>query len=321
MTGTSKAPAGSKVMAAVIACGAIGCADAVAAIVVLNIDMPLDKVAPGRQGMHLGDHHRARIFYDDSSINPVTHVVPVIHMEHMMGTWVPALVGDPTMPMGDAWLDLSAKPYRYHYKAPAFIGERIIVEFNERTRRMTISSQSGNSLIISAPYTIDPVPVRGLGLMVVGTPKMTMLNMKVTLDEVAPGERSKVGDIDRIRLIYDANAVDPTTKRVRLANMQHFIGGKWLPAAADPVMMPTADSWIDMSGSPYRLHFKAFVVHGKPIIIDASEGTQILAIHPQNDPSVNLQSGRYEIDPTPITGTEATAAGLSPAACACQGGN
>jgi hypothetical protein len=290
------------------------CSAANAAIVVLEVDLPLDKVASGREGMKVGDHHRARIFYDESSINPKTHIVPVIHMEHMMGTWVPTVVGDPTMPMRDAWLDLGSKPYRYHYKAPAVIGEPVVVEFNERTGRMTISKQSDNSLIISAPYSIDPNPVQGISLRVVTALAMTMLNMQVTLEQVAPGERSKVGDIDRVRLVYDANAMDPKTKRVKLANMQHFIGGKWLPAAADPVMMPTNDSWLDTSTLPYRLHFKARVVHGQPIIIDADENTWTLTIHPQNDPAAILESGHYEIDPTPGTGPEAMAAGSAAAA-------
>jgi hypothetical protein len=290
------------------------CSAATAAIVVLEVDLPLDMVAAGREGMKVGDHHRARIFYDESSINPKTHIVPVIHMEHMMGTWVPTVVGDPTMPMRDAWLDLGSKPYRYHYKAPAVIGEPVVVEFNEHTRRMTISRQSDHSLIISAPYRIDPNPVQGVSLRVVTAPAMTMLNMHVTLQQVAPGQRSKVGDIDRVRLVYDANAMDPKTQRVKLANMQHFIGGKWFPAAADPAMMPTSDSWLDTSAFPYRLHFKAYVVHGQPIIIDADENTRTLAIHPQSDPESILESGPYEIDPTPSTGPEAMAAGLAAAA-------
>ena len=290
------------------------CSAATATIVVLEVDLPLDMVAAGREGMKVGDHHRARIFYDESSINPKTHIVPVIHMEHMMGTWVPTVVGDPTMPMRDAWLDLGSKPYRYHYKAPAVIGEPVVVEFNEHTRRMTISRQSDHSLIISAPYRIDPNPVQGVSLRVVTAPAMTMLNMQVTLEQVVPGQRSKVGDIDRVRLIFDANAMDPKTKRVKLANLQHFIGGKWFPAAADPVMMPTNDSWLDTSTLPYRLHFKAYVVHGQPIIIDVDENTRSLAIHPQNDPAAILQSGPYEIDPTPNTGPEAMAAGSAAAA-------
>jgi hypothetical protein len=110
--------------------------------------------------------------------------------------------------------------------------------------------------------------------------------------------------------------MDPNTKRVKLANMQHFISGKWFPAEVDPVMMPTGDSWLDTSALPYRLHFKAYVVHGQPIIIDADEHTRILSIHPQQDPASNLEFGHYEIDPTPITGVEAEAAGSAVAASA-----
>jgi uncharacterized protein GlcG (DUF336 family) len=140
-------------------------------------------------------------------------------------------------------------------------------------------------------------------------PAMTMLNMRVTLQEVAPGQHSKVGDVDQVRLVYDANDIDPKTKRVKLINMQHFINGKWSPAPVDPVFMPTDDAWLDTGSLPYRLHFKASVVHGEPIIIDANETTLTLAIHPQQDRAANLQSGHYDIDPTPITGPEAVAAG------------
>src|ERR1700727_2434353 len=78
-----------------------------------------------------------------------------------------------------------------------------------------------------------------------GTPAVTMLNMTVTLDEVAPGQPGKVGDVDRLRIVYDASAVDPATKQVKLLNLQHFTGGRYFPPAPDPTQMPTDDSWLD----------------------------------------------------------------------------
>jgi hypothetical protein len=310
MTRQWKAPAvwaSALVGAAVVLAGA----DIHAAVVVLNLDMPLDYVVAGRPGMKIGDHHRARIFYDDTNINARTHIVPVIYMQHWMGKWVPEAMGDPTMPMPNAWLDLGSKPYRYHYKAAAVLDEPVTVEFNQRSRRLTISKQSDRSVIISAPYSIDPVPVPGVSLVVATAPAITMLNMKVTLDQVAAGERSKPGDVDLIRIVYDANAINPGTRRVKLLNFQHFINGKWLPAAPDPVMMPTDDSWLDTSALPYRLHLKASVVHGVPIIVDVNADSRRLTIRPQADPMATLESGRYEIDPTPVIGPEAVAAGVA----------
>jgi hypothetical protein len=147
---------------------AVGFRDAHAAIIALEIDMPLDKVAADRPGPPLGEHHRARIFYDDTRINAKTRRVPVIHMQHMMmGSWVPARIGDVTMPMGDAWLDLSRKPYRYHYRGSMVLGEPITVHFSATSRRMTISKQSNGALLIGAPYLIEETPVAGLQLMVV----------------------------------------------------------------------------------------------------------------------------------------------------------
>jgi hypothetical protein len=142
---------------------------------------------------------------------------------------------------------------------------------------------------------------------------ITMLNMTVTLDEVAPGQPGKVGDVDRLRIVYDASAVDPATKQVKLLNLQHFTGGRYFPPAPDPTQMPTDDSWLDTSSTPYRLHYKASVTHGQAIIIEFDENSYRLTIHPQQDPTATLESGVYRIDPVRITGPEAIAAGSPPA--------
>ena len=130
-------------------------------------------------------------------------------------------------------------------------------------------------------------------------PAITMLNMTVTLDEVAPGQPSKVGDVDKLRIVYDANAVDPKTRRVKLLNMQHFTGGRYSPPVPNPAMMPMDDSWLEVSSVPFRLHYRARVVHGQPIIIDVDENTRRLTIHPQNNAEATWISGPYAIDPAP----------------------
>jgi len=142
----------------------------------------------------------------------------------------------------------------------------------------------------------------GLGLRTAGhEPAHTVaLTMFVTLDRVAAapdGSRhSKVGDVDRIRLTYDARAVDPTTHRVKLLN---FMNGKYMPPRPDPVMMPVNDSWLDISQVPYRLHFKAAVVHGEAIVIVADEDTRRLTIYRQDDPAAVMISGAYTIERAP----------------------
>jgi hypothetical protein len=146
--------------------------------------------------------------------------------------------------------------------------------------------------------------------------RIVMLNMAVTVDFVS-AERSKVaptkvGDIDRLRIVYDADAVDPNTHRVRLLNLQHFIAGHYSPAAPDPKMMPLDDAWLDLGVTPYRLHFRAAVVHGDPIVIDIDEISRRLTIHPQQHPQEVIISGPYAIDSTPITGPEARVAGAPP---------
>ncbi len=134
--------------------------------------------------------------------------------------------------------------------------------------------------------------------------RLVALIMYVTLDQVAAasgGAHGKVGDVDRIRLTYDATAVDPSTHRVKLVNFQHWQNGQWLPAHPNPVMMPVNDSWLDLGRTPYRLHLKAAVVHGDPILIDVDETAQRLTIHPQSDPAAVVISGLYRIDPRPAT--------------------
>ena len=87
---------------------------------------------------------------------------------------------------------------------------------------------------------------------------------------------------------------------------------QYMPAAPDPVMMPVGEAWLDMSTKPYRLHLKASVVHGTPIVIEVNEDSQRLTIRPQSEPDTILVSGPYQIDTTPITGPEAIAAGIAP---------
>jgi len=131
---------------------------------------------------------------------------------------------------------------------------------------------------------------------------LVMLNVLVTLDQVSPdrGEmaHTTVGQIDRLRIVYDPAAVDPTTHRVPLVNFQHLVDGHYEPPQPDPIAMPMTDAWLDLSKKPYRMHLKAAVVHGSPILIEVDETTRRLTIRPQNDLHAVLISGPYQIDPT-----------------------
>lgn len=143
-------------------------------------------------------------------------------------------------------------------------------------------------------------------------PVYVMHDMQVRLDQVAAGEQTSVGTVDHMRLVYDQGAIDPKTKHVRLINLQHFTGGKYQPEHPDAVLMPMDDAWLDLSAKPYRLHYRAAVVHGKPIIIDIGETTRRLTLHPQADPKAVLISGAYKIDSTPIKGPLAMEAATAP---------
>jgi hypothetical protein len=140
------------------------------------------------------------------------------------------------------------------------------------------------------------------------SPAYAMLNLYVTLDQVAAGERSRIGDVDHMRVVYDANAIDPVTRHVKLINLQHFIGGAFQPPHPDPGMMPMNDAWLDLGSTPYRLHYRAAVTHGKPIVIEINETSRRLSIRSQQPSAQVLISGLYRIDPAPVTGAEAVAA-------------
>jgi hypothetical protein len=291
-----------------------------ARIVALDIDLPLDQIGAGRP-FTVGTHHHARVFYDDAMIDPRTHIVRALHMQHLLGSaaWVPARLDAVTMPMTDAWLDLSRKPYRYHYRSAVVQdGEPVLVDFDEQTRRMSVRLQSDQSLIVSAAYSIDPEPVAGLNAqaLFLRPPAYLMLDMDVAIDQVAAGEQEAVGSHDRLHLVFDASEIDSRTQHVPLVNMQHFISGKYLPAHPDAAFMPMQGAWLDLGREPYALHFRASVVHGKPILIEADEHTHRLTIRPQDHPEQVLVSGHYLIDPRPISTSEAVSAATPESAAA-----
>jgi hypothetical protein len=286
-------------------------------IVALDIDLPLDRIGAGRP-FKAGTHHHARVFYDDAKIDPKTHIVRVLHMQHLVDPWgwVPARLDAVAMPMTDAWLDLGERPYRYHYRSAVVErGEPVLVDFDEKTRRMSVRLQSDRSLIVSAPYVVGTAPVAGLQPQTVflRPPAYLMLAMDVAIDQAAAGEHESVGSHDRLRLVFDASEIDAATQRVPLLNLQHFMRGGYLPGHPDAVMMPTDDAWLELGREPYALHFRAKVIHGKPILIEADERSHRLTIRPQADPHAVLVSGHYSIDPRPISGPEATAAATASA--------
>jgi hypothetical protein len=139
-------------------------------------------------------------------------------------------------------------------------------------------------------------------------PAYVMYNVDVLIDQVAAGEQEKVGDHDRVRVVYDSSELDPRTQRVGLKNLQHFIMGRWQPEHPDPVMMPMNDAWLDLNAHPYAVHYHARVTHGKPIILEFDEQSRRLNIRSQTEPGLVLLSGAYSVEPRPITGPEAIAA-------------
>ena len=64
------------------------------------------------------------------------------------------------MPMDDAWLDLSELPYRIHFMAAVTHGAPILIEFDDKTRRLSIRSQGRPADVrLAGPYVINPVQI------------------------------------------------------------------------------------------------------------------------------------------------------------------
>ncbi len=135
---------------------------AAATIVARDISIVMDQANDEHKG-DIGKTHEARIYYDDAKIDPVTKRVPILHQQH-----TPMLIPyhpDPAiMPVGNAWLDLSSKPYRYHMAAspavqPLANGKLpwapYAIVFDEDSQRMTIRRQSDGVLELSGKYTVS----------------------------------------------------------------------------------------------------------------------------------------------------------------------
>jgi hypothetical protein len=136
--------------------------------------------------------------------------------------------------------------------------------------------------------------------------EIVMLNAYTIYDYTIPGD-SYVGALQFEHLVYDTDQIDPKTHRVPLLNMQHQIKGHYVPSHVRPEEHMEG-AWLDLSQEPYRYHRWSKVSHGPmEIVIDGSEDGR-LAMRRADDLSI-LVSGRYWIDPTPIKGPEAVAAG------------
>jgi hypothetical protein len=133
-----------------------------AAIVALDIDITLDQLSPEETHFTVGQHHEARVFYDDSKIDPVSHRVAVLHEQHTPAL-IPKHLNPGQMPMSNAWLDFSGPEIRYHFAAAptAAFPFLYFVLFDETTMRMTIRKQSDGTLLLAGPYRVNPKHITG----------------------------------------------------------------------------------------------------------------------------------------------------------------
>jgi hypothetical protein len=144
--------------------------------------------------------------------------------------------------------------------------------------------------------------------------RFVALSMSVTLDAVGSPDGNSperhVGEVDHLRLVFDANALDPITKHVPLLNLQHLTPAGFDPPKPDPVRMPMDDAWLDLSELPYRVHFRAAVTHGEPILIEFDDEPRRLTIRSQGHPADVRLAGPYVIDPAQIHDSTIAAAAV-----------
>lgn len=131
-------------------------------IIALDISIVLDKISPEEKGLAIGQHHEARVFYDQADVDPTTHRVALLHEQHTPAL-IPKHLNAGQMPMSNAWLDLSGKIIRYHFAAAPTVAIPFpyFILFDENTMRMTIRKQSDGSLLLAGPYTVNPSPLTG----------------------------------------------------------------------------------------------------------------------------------------------------------------
>ena len=132
-----------------------------AEIVARVITIHIDQTGKGFE-KNMGLSHEARIFYDDSQIDPVSHRVKILHEQHTP-MLIPAHPDPVVMPVSNAWLDLGATPYRYHLAASPGLQclangktmfDAYTIVFDENTHRMTIRSQATGELELSGQYVV-----------------------------------------------------------------------------------------------------------------------------------------------------------------------
>ena len=161
-----------------------------AKIVALDIDIVLDQISPEEKMMRIGQHHEARVFYDDAKIDPVTHRVAVLHEQHTPAL-IPKHLNPAQMPMSNAWLDLSGPDIRYHYAAAPTVAIPFtyFVLFDEKSMRMTIRRQSDGVLLLAGTYTVNPKQLTGPQIeAVVASSDPTLPPWETTLKMPAAGD-------------------------------------------------------------------------------------------------------------------------------------
>jgi hypothetical protein len=166
-----------------------------AKIIALDVDIVLDQISSDEKMLHIGQHHEARVFYDDTQIDAVTHRVALLHEQHTPAL-IPKHLNPAQMPMSNAWLDFSGSEIRYHYAAAPTVAIPFtyFVLFDEKTMRMTIRRQSDGVVLLAGPYKVNPKPITGPAIDAVvasSDPVVPPWETTLKMPPMPPGEPPK----------------------------------------------------------------------------------------------------------------------------------
>jgi hypothetical protein len=326
-----------RMLAAMALAGAMAAPQAQAKIVARDILIHMDQADPSHHE-DVGKVHEARIFYDDAQIDPVTHRVPILHQQHTP-MHIPFHPDAAEMPVGNAWLDLSHKPYTYHMAASPAVRLKpdgtpmwspYAILFDEQSHRMTIRRQSDGGLELSGPYVVGdevlsgpdidwvingkgpPAPVGALPEMK-GPPAMPPKG-----PPLPPLVARKGGHLVALKVTIAIDQIAPEDESMYKPGQIDIARIVYDSSQVDPVThtVPlleeahliaghyhpnriTGASQLMLGEQPYRLTYASSVNHGRDLVVLFEGAGRRMAMLARPDFHM-LIAGHYEIDPRPV---------------------
>lgn len=307
-----------------------------AKIVARDILIHMDQADPSHND-DVGKVHEARIYYDDAQIDPVTHRVAILHQQHTP-MHIPFHPDAAEMPVSNAWLDLSHKPYAYHMAASPAVrlkpdGTQMwspyAILFDEQSHRMTIRRQSDGGLELSGPYTVSDEAVSGPEIDWVihgsgpppGASPMAKMGPPPGMpkpEPVPPLVPGKGGHLVALKVTVVVDQIAPEDEGMYKPGQIDIARIVYDTAQINPVThsVPileeahliaghyhtnrvTGASQLMLGQQPYRLTYASSVNHGRDLVVLFEGASNRMAMLARPDFHM-LIAGHYVIDPKPV---------------------